>query len=240
MIYVPAGEFLMGSPDRDSHALNLEKPQHWVYLDAFWIDRTEVTNDQYRQCVEAGVCGQPAYWGDARFDGGGYPVVGVTWYSAVAYCEWAGVRLPTEAEWEKAARGGDDRIYPWGDEFDGSRANFCDRNCEESGRDASVDDGYAQTAPVGSYPAGASPYGGLDMAGNVYDWVSDWYDQTFYARSPSHNPLGPASGEYRVVRGGSWRNESADLRSAYRGGTRPELQGSFIGFRCGLSNTAAP
>jgi len=173
MVYVPAGEFIMGSDERDGN----EQPMHTVYLDAFYIDKTAVTNAQYRKCVEAGACDAPRETTD--YDNADYaqhPVVYVNWFQAKAYCEWVGKRLPTEAEWEKAARGTDGRKYPWGNTFDGSRLNFCDKNCTLSWKDPSVDDGYTGTAPVGSYPVGASPYGALDMAGNVYAWVADWYD----------------------------------------------------------------
>jgi len=216
MVYVPAGEFLMGSSDADGEAGAHEKPQHTVYLDAYWIDRTEVTNAQYRKCVEAGACQQPGCWDDENDSAPDRPVVCVTWYDAQAYTAWAGGRLPTEAEWEKAARGTDGRIYPWGDEFDGSRLNYCDRNCGYDWKDTSADDGYAVTAPVGRYPSGASPYGALDMAGNVWEWVADRYEEGYYARSPARNPQGPASGDSRVLRGGAFGNEVWLVRCAYR------------------------
>ena len=193
MVYVPEGEFLMGSPKAEGD--NHEHPQHMVYLDAFWIDKTEVSSAMFARFVEQ--TGHKTYaetsgcgWTDQPGSGNWecvagttwlhpqgpesningleqHPVVQVCWNDAKAYCEWAGRRLPTEAEWEKAARGTDGRIYPWGNEFDGSKLNFCDRNCGFEWRDVGVDDGYAFTAPVGSYPTGASPYGALDMAGNV-------------------------------------------------------------------------
>ncbi len=236
MVYVPAGEFLMGSDE----GYDDEKPVHDVYLDAYWIDRTEVTNAQYRQCVEGGACPEPECWGDDRFNGPDHPVVCVSWEDAVAYCQWAGARLPTEAEWEKAARGTDGREYPWGDTFDGTRLNYCDANCEFEHKDTGVDDGYAQTAPVGSYPAGASPYGALDMAGNVWEWVANWYAEGYYGRSPERNPTGPESGEARVLRGGSWLNYSSRARCAYRNRDIPDDGFSSSGFRCGLSSTSSP
>ena len=221
MVYVPAGEFLMGSGDADGLAEDNEKPQHTVYLGAYWIDRTEVTNAQYRKCVEAGACREPECpysWGhESAYNAPDHPVVCVSWYDARAYAAWVGGWLPTEAEWEKAARGTDGRIYPWGDEFDGNRLNYCDRNCTKGDIDTSVDDGYVVTAPVGSYLSGTSPYGALDMAGNVWEWVADWYDAEYYGRSPARNPQGPASGDYRVLRGGDFGgNAVADARCACR------------------------
>jgi formylglycine-generating enzyme required for sulfatase activity/tRNA A-37 threonylcarbamoyl transferase component Bud32 len=242
MVYVPAGTFWMGSDDSDPDAYSNEKPQHEVYLDAFWIDRTEVTNGQYRRCVADGACNPPSksgssaresYYGNAEFDD--YPVVYVDWSQAEAYCAWAGARLPTEAEWEKAARGDDRRIYPWGDAFDGSRLNFCDRDCQFDWKDEKVDDGYADTAPVGSYPVGASPYGALDMAGNVWEWVADWYADDYYTHSPGNNPQGPGSGTLRVVRGGSWRDPQRYVRAAYRSENGPSYASSYRGFRCARS-----
>jgi formylglycine-generating enzyme required for sulfatase activity len=237
MVHVPAGEFLMGSTNADSDAESDEKPQHTVYLDAFWIDRTEVTRSQYRKCVEAGVCGAPTTcgWGDPTHGGtstADYPVVCVNWSGARAYCKWAGARLPTEAEWEKAARGTDGRVYPWGNSFDGSRLNFCDQNCEYDRRDATANDGHVRTAPVGSYPSGVSPCGALDMAGNVREWVNDWHDGGYYAQSPARNPPGPDLGEYRVIRGGSWLAIRRDVRSADRFRFRPTYADWDLGFRC--------
>jgi len=231
MVYVEAGEFLMGSADDDADAYSDEKPQHEVYLDGFWIDRTEVTNGQYQQCVEAGACEPPgetesytrdSYYGSPQFED--YPVRNVRWDDAVAYCEWAGKRLPTEAEWEKAARGTDGRKYPWGNEApNGTLCNF--------------DGNEGDTVAVGSYPAGASPYGALDMAGNVWEWVADWYDDGYYRGSMDRNPKGPASGSYRVLRGGSWYHDEWFVRSAnryYR--FNPGFRSYFIGFRCARSS----
>jgi serine/threonine-protein kinase len=225
-VYVPAGEFLMGWDGTGVD--DAEMPQHRVYLDAFWIDRTEVTNAMFRRFVAAtsyttwaersgiGAVGgheidQPgANWQHptgpnsdlARREN--HPVVQVSWEDAMAYCAWASRRLPTEAEWEKAARGTDGRVFPWGNDLPtADRANGADRR---------IDDGYAETAPVGSYPAGASPYGVLDMAGNVTEWVSDWWDVSYYAHSPVRNPTGPTTGATmpgwdgptHVTRGGSF------------------------------------
>jgi len=224
MVFVPAGKFIMGSPAGEGE--DDEHPQHTVNLDAFWIDRTEVTNAQYRKCVDAGAC-RVLEWCSAYEDATrvNYPVVCVRWGDAQAYCSWAGGRLPTEAEWEKAARGADGRTYPWGNnEPDCSRANI--GNCVE---DATA---------VGSYPAGASPYGALDMAGNVWEWVADWYGD--YPSGPQANPTGPslpsggAAGGVRVLRGGSWLSDHYGARVAFRIRNDPDDRsgGIVIGFRC--------
>jgi formylglycine-generating enzyme required for sulfatase activity len=233
MVYVPAGEFTMGSDDGDVDV----RPAHTVYMDAFWIDKYEVTNAQYGECVEAGACRAPTTcgWGEPTYGDASkanHPVVCVHRDDAQAYCAWAGARLPTEAEWEKAARGTDEPRWPWGNTFDVSKVNFCDRNCEFEWKDAGVDDGYARTAPVGSFPAGASPYGALDMAGNVWEWVADWYDAHYYAHSPSHNPQGPDSGTHRVLHGGAWSNDKWLVQSAVRDHYVPTETFSDTGFRC--------
>ena len=228
-VSVPAGEFLMGSTDADGMANADEKPQHKVYLEAFQIDRTEVTNAMYAKCAQAGKCQAPSssrsntrdsYYGNPKFDN--YPVTNVSWTDAQAYCAWADARLPTEAEWEKAARGADGRIYPWGnDPADAQRCNF----------NSNVKD----ATPVGAYPAGASPYGALDMAGNVWEWVADWYQEAYYASSPARNPAGPSSGDTRVLRGGSWDNGGGGVRAAYRFGVNPDFGLGSSGFRCARS-----
>ena len=215
MVYVPAGEFIMGSDEGDSD----EQPVHTVYLDAFYIDRTEVTNAQYRECVEAGACDTPA---DTRYydnaDYAQHPVIWVSWNDADAYCRWVGKRLPTEAEWEKAARGTDGRTYPWGEGIDCDHAQYGE--CA------------GQTVPVGSKSKGVSPYGALDMAGNVWEWVTDWYDSDYYARSPFQDPQGPDSGDYRVRRGGSWGSYVWYVRTAFRFYYHPSIAGNLVGFRC--------
>jgi formylglycine-generating enzyme required for sulfatase activity len=222
LMYVPAGESRMGSANTEQDAQRDEQPQHMVYLDAFWIDRTEVTNAMYAKCVKAGACQAP--WnsssdtiGDPRFDN--YPVAGMTWQRAKVYCEWAGRRLPTEAEWEKAARGTDGRVYPWGNmPPDPQRLNY---NANLGG-----------TTEVGSYPAGASPYGALDMAGNLWEWVADWYDNDYYASSPPSNPPGPPPQAYHSCRGGSWNNTAPFVRAAYRGNDDPGKCDGLVGIRC--------
>ena len=203
----------MGSNSGDAD----EKPVHRVYLDEFFIDKYEVTNEQYNQCVSAGPCSP-----NNKYDGftdPRQPVVGVDWNQASTFCSWAGKRLPTEAEWEKAARGTDGRTYPWGEGIDCSRANYGD--C-----------GHGKTKPVGTYPSGASPYGAMDMAGNVWEWVADWYDAKYYQNSPNRNPTGPSSGLSRVLRGGGWYFSPLNLRVAYRLGLNPTDRGSNVGFRC--------
>jgi formylglycine-generating enzyme required for sulfatase activity len=242
MILIPKGEFLMGSAEIDKNAGSEEKPQHMVYLSDYYIDLTEVTNGMYRVCVDAGACSEPQegtsytreyYYDNTEYDD--YPVINVDWYQARTYCEWRGSRLPTEAEWEKAARGIDGRIFPWGNSFDGKLANFCDNSCPFDWTDKNVDDGYPDTSPAYSYPSGASPYGLLNMAGNVYEWVQDWYLDTYYQNSPFENPLGPPDDEYHVVRGGSWSDGSIGLRVAYRSTNAPTDYSGSIGFRCASS-----
>jgi len=213
MVKVPAGEFTMGSNSGSKD----EKPVHRVYLDEFHMDKYEVTNEQYNQCVSAGTCSS-----NKKFNGftdPRQPVVGVNWSQADTYCKWAKKRLPTEAEWEKTARGTDGRTYPWGEGIDCSKANYS--KC-----------GHEKTKPVGLYPSGASSYGAMDMAGNVWEWCSDWYDKKYYRNSPNRNPKGPSSGSYRVLRGGGWGYAPFNLRASLRGRYYPSVGGNYIGFRC--------
>jgi formylglycine-generating enzyme required for sulfatase activity len=238
MVGVPAGEFPMGS----TQGFIDEQPVHTVYVDGFWIDKTEMTNEQFAAFLnekgnqeEGGAMWLNVNSEDCLIEqvGGKYqpksgyanhPVVGVTWYGAARYCEWAGARLPTEAEWEYAARGPEGRGFPWGDEFDCKLCNSWGGDC----------DGYDRTAPVGSFPAGASWCGALDMLGNVWEWVADWYDAGYYANSPPRNPTGPSSGMYRVQRGGSWYSGAHTQTSPrwYRGYDIPNLSYNYLDFRC--------
>jgi formylglycine-generating enzyme required for sulfatase activity len=197
-----------------------------VTLDGYYMDTYEVTNVQYEAYVTTGGGEASNYASDARFNGGQQPVVGVDWEDASGYCTWAGLRLPTEAEWEKAARGTDGRIYPWGDE----RAT-CERAVMDDGGDGCGQGSGAWD--VGSKPDGVSPYGAHDMAGNVWEWVHDWYDSDYYNASPERNPLGPeARATYRVLRGGSWFNNPGYLRASYRYRVDPSNRDYRFGFRC--------
>lgn len=221
-VYVPAGEFEMGSAMDDPRADEDEKPLHRVYLDSFWMDRTEVTNEMYAQCTVSGVCSPPAH--SFRFlqpEYASHPAIGISWFQAQTYCEWAGRRLPTEAEWEKAAHGADRRIYPWGNTPPTSELlNF----------DQIVDD----TTPAGSYPNGVSPYGALDMAGNAWEWVADWYDPEYYARSPAANPTGGSAGILKVLRGGDRNSNPDNIRVTERFWAFPG-RNDLDGFRCAES-----
>jgi eukaryotic-like serine/threonine-protein kinase len=211
----------MGSEYNDADSD--EQPEHRVWLDAFWIYQTEVTNAMYRQCVEEDACqlpGDTTKYQDADY--ADHPVVRLSWYDADAYCQWSGGQLPTEAQWEKAARGTDGRKYPWGNES---------LTCSLANYSGCIDG----TAPVGSYDAGVSPYGALDMAGNVWEWVADWYDISYYSRSPYENPAGPTDGNFRVIRGGSWFADDRYLRVSFRLRYYPDFSVNYFGFRCLLS-----
>ena len=205
-----------------------------MLLRSFWIDQTEVTNGQYAHCVEQRVCQPPQriasysipdYYGNAEYDQ--YPVIYVNWDDADTFCRWAGRRLPTEAEWERAARGTDERIYPWGDQA--PQAGLLNYNLR-----------VGDTAPVGSYPAGASPYRVMDMAGNVAEWVSDWYDPAYYSESAYSDPGGPIATKYRVVRGGSWLDNQYSVRAGLRHFYPPDSAFINLGFRCAESTPAPP
>jgi formylglycine-generating enzyme required for sulfatase activity len=278
MVYVPAGEFAMGTAEASfpraldqclfdgggdicsPALLEDETPQHMVYLDAYWIDQTEVMVRMFRAFVQA-----TGYETVAEKEGAGtvwveedqrwqyqfgadwqhpngpnttvvdnHPVVQVSWEDAAAYCQWAGGRLPTEAEWERAARGPDNAQYPWGNEFDGTRLNYCDANCTWKQKDDQFNDGYSTTAPAGSYPSGASWCGALDLAGNVTEWVQDWYMGHYYLISPAINPGGPKDGQQRAIRGGSWNDGRFYSRITPRNyaGALQSGRSSRLGFRC--------
>ncbi len=229
LVLVPAGEFRMGSSRDDvsaegDEAGEDEKPRHAVVLPGYYMGRYEVTVAQYaRFCRESGrrMNDQPSLAGPdhpnprrSSGDGPDYPVVNVTWHDAGAYCEWAGLRLPTEAEWEKAARGGSDTRFWWGDKASHDRANY---------------DSEGMT-PVGSYPP--NPYGIYDTAGNVWEWCSDWYSESYYSGGPNVDPPGPAAGSTKVHRGGSWMNYPYYLRPAIRYSSEPGRWSRLIGFRC--------
>jgi sulfatase modifying factor 1 len=275
-VYVPAGEFEMGNTgvqwvwagslrggDLDLQVFTDEQPQHTVYVDAFWMDQTEVTVAMFRAFVEATgyrTSAEREGWGNPWREGpmeeewpkvpgadwlhphgpessaeDDHPVVQVSWDDAAAYCEWAGGHLPTEAQWEKVARGRLGRLWPWGNTYDGTRGSFCDAQCPiERWKHNTYDDGYALTAPVGSFPSGASPYGALDMAGNVWEWVADWYDDSYYADSPPENPSGPDSGTVRAMRGGSWFDTESWVRCTVRHQNPPWSRCDDVGFRCAM------
>ncbi len=231
MVYVPAGEFIMGSdPDVDPMTDELDElPQHKVFLDAYFIDKHEVSNADYTQFVEATGHRNSIFWDNPKFNHPDQPVVGVTWGDVSAYAAWIGKRLPTEAEWEKAARGTDGRIWPWGNEFDPTKCNFDD----ERKFDGHLD-GFAMAAPVKSFEQGASPYGALNMVGNAAEWVADWFDMEYYAVSPAENPKGPPTSGMgkKSWRGASWFAGSEQMRCAFREYDDIVASGQILGFRC--------
>ncbi len=206
-----------------------EAPARTVWVDAFFIDRLETTQEEYARCVEVGACSEPHHvdmtgnpdtYGDVAFSS--RPVVGLSWYQANDYCTWAGKRLPTEAEWERAARGEDGRPYPWGD---------ADPSCDLAQYSGC---GY-EPLEVGTLPAGASPFGVLDMAGNVSEWVADWYSWDAYETQPAENPQGPAAGSYKVLRGGSWTCGPEAMTTFARAHARPDVPLGATGVRCARS-----
>jgi formylglycine-generating enzyme required for sulfatase activity len=234
---VPTGVFWMGSDDRDPETAPDEQPRHLVVVGVFDLDIHEVANYCYERFVLDGgyverawwsetgwawrarhTVSQPAFWGDQALRVPTHPVVGVSWFEADAYCRWRRGRLPTEAEWEKGARGADGQRYPWGAEWSPDHANG----------DVAV----GRITPVGTYPRGVSPHGLHDMAGNVWEWVRDWYGKAFYVESPRSNPLGPATGDSRVLRGGAWNFPPRQLRAAARTHLPPETRIRYLGFRC--------
>lgn len=248
-VYVPEGKFMMGTSDEqlqlmiaqhpdwknglmmhdlDGNLIIAEQPQHSVHLDSYWIDQTEVTNAMFAQCVEVGVCDEPnresshtreKYFGNPEYND--YPVVWIGWNQARSYCEWVGRRLPTEAEWEKAARGTDERRYPWGEEISCNFANYAG-GCA------------GDTSPVGSYPDGASPFGALDMAGNAFEWVNSLYADYPYEAGVGRENITDRD-NWRVLRGGSWHTDGRATRSAHRGASDPGMARPDGGFRCASS-----
>ena len=274
MVLIPAGEFLMGTdpaeipelvklvkqwlPEADASWFEDEMPRHTVSVNAFYMDAYEVTNAQYKKFVQATGHSEPVGWdieGDTlkdgfkpwenkNYNGDNQPVVCVSWEDAKAYAEWVGKRLPTEAEWEKAGRGGlAGKRYVWGDDWPPAKnsGNFTDETSKKAFPNWKIidgyDDGYAYTAPVGSYKPNG--YGLYDMAGNVWEWCADWYGKSYYANSPKSNPKGPDSGDARVLRGGSWYGAGTSLlRVVARSYYDPALIFNNVGFRCaGLSVT---
>jgi len=251
MVLIPAGEFLMGTseeelaawlkahPDREREYYAHDMPQHKVDLDAYYMYTTEVTVAQYRkfcQATKRQMPPEPAWkWQDT------HPIVNVSWEDAKAYAAWAGVLLPTEAQWEKAARGGDRRVFPWGDAWPPPKGagNFADQTMKASGGVPGLTyidgytDGYVYTSPVGAFAA--NPYGIHDLAGNVWEWCADWYDGEYYQPAPQRNPTGPATGDARVLRGGAWDSTYPVVcRAAVRYWLTPGLRGLLFGFRCVL------
>jgi formylglycine-generating enzyme required for sulfatase activity len=221
MVLVPGGPFEMGSNNGNPD----ERPVHPVTLAAFYVDQHEVTNAQYRRCEEAGDCDTPGCLRPYEaLDKADHPVVCVSWFQAKAYCEWRDARLPTEAEWEKAARGDDGPTYPWGEIITCQVANYGgtlkDNGC------------VGATSRVRAYPTGVSPYGVYDMGGNVWEWTADWYDSSYYGISPTENPLGPNKGSFKVMRGGSWHRYERHVRATYRNYYGPDSLEGDIGFRC--------
>ena len=224
MALIPRGEFTMGS---NEHA---DETPHQVVLDAYYIDKFEASNKDYKEFLRETGHTAPAYWDDPRLNGPEQPVVGVNWYDASKFCEWKGKRLPTEAEWERAAKGPRGSHYPWGHKLDQGKANYGQH--------------VGKTMPVNSYPQGASDYGVYNMAGNVFEWVSDWYDPSYYNVSPALNPEGPAigvnfanQGAVKVLKGGSWLAPSSSLHTSHRFWNQPENNsyGVGLGFRCAAS-----
>ncbi|MEE8493129.1 MAG: SUMF1/EgtB/PvdO family nonheme iron enzyme [Nitrospirales bacterium] len=232
MVLIPAGPFRMGVPQGARDGGRDEYPNHEVFLDVFYIDTYEVTNGRYLEFIGATGHRKPQHLTrpDRNLWEGGLmpetivnrPVINVDWDDAQAYCTWAGKRLPTEAEWEKASRGADERRFPWGNvEPTDKHLNYNQRWV-----------GHRTLLPVGSYEAGRSPYGLYDTAGNVFEWVADWYDAAYYAKSPKRNPQGPETGSRKVIRGSGWQSETPITRIFNRFGSDPKDRNESTGFRC--------
>lgn len=238
LVLIPAGSFPMGVPQGDRDGGRDEYPRHDVYVDAFYIDKFEVTNGQYLAFVKATGHRIPQnpknatrnlWQGETITESlTDRPVINVDWADAEAYCRWAGKRLPTEAEWEKAAKGTSDRRFPWGNvEPTNKHLNFNQQWIGEK-----------TLMPVGSYEAGKSPFGVYDMAGNVWEWVQDWYDAKYYEKSPAKNPKGPETGTKRVLRGSGWQNETPTVRIFTRVDSDPTIRNESTGFRCAMDAPA--
>ena len=232
MIVIPAGSFPMGVPAGARDGGRDEYPRHDVFVDTFMIDKFEVTNGRYLEFVKSTAHRIPQnprnptrnlWQGESITDSlNDRPVINVDWFDAEAYCRWAGKRLPTEAEWEKAAKGTSDRRFPWG-------------NVEPTSKHLNYNQqwiGEKTLMPVGSYEAGKSPYGVYDMAGNVWEWVNDWYDAGYYEKSPKKNPKGPDTGAKKVIRGAGWQNETPTVRIFTRVESDPTVRNESTGFRC--------
>ena len=220
MVLIPEGEFLMGDED----GLPDSRPMHRTRLSSYWIDKYEVTNAQYRLCVKSGACLPPKdrqIFDDA--ERAQYPVTNVTWAQARTFCQWRGRRLPTEAEWEKAARGTDGRRYPWGNSVELIKNLVKEQPARAIGQ---------RPAAIGSFPATMSPYGVFDLVGNAWEWVSDWYAEEYYSVAPPRDPQGPLRGSFRVLRGGDWSQSPLELRASYRGWDEMSYWGPTLGFRC--------
>ena len=221
MVFIPEGYFPMGS----SSGKDNEKPLHFIYTKAFFIDKHEVSNAEYTKFTQATNHRKPAFWEDKTLNFSDHPVVGVNWSDAMAYAKWKGGRLPTEAEWEKSARGKDDRLWPWGQKFDKGFLFYYVNIFGE-------DDNYKKTAPVNHFQSGASPFGLLNMSGNVWEWCLDWYGKNFYKISPELNPQGPMSkGKYKVLRGGSYLNSIDGVQVVRRSRNHPQIRNEIYGFR---------
>ena len=233
MILIPGGQFMMGSDE--SNANSHEKPSHSIHLDAYYIDKFEVTRADYEEFILArgyqrsefwskegwnfiqeNEIDMPPQWNVKMFANPNFPASGISWYEAEAYANWRGKRLPTEAEWEKASKGNTGYHYPWGSSFDSTHILYV---------------GLSRLLTVESFPSGASPYGGLDMAGSVWEWVSDWYSEDYYKNSPLKNPKGPDSGTQKILRGGSWRSNRRQFRCSYRYPNEPQWRQVDVGFR---------
>jgi formylglycine-generating enzyme required for sulfatase activity len=228
LVLIPAGPFLMGSETGQKD----ERPVHRVELDAFYIDKYEVTVSRYARFLHAQHPERPFLWKQAIQSGQGQkPVIGVDWHDAKEYCEWAGRRLPTEAEWEKAARGDDQRTYPWGNDPP-------TRTHANAGQRTWI--GYETLGVVGSHARGSSSYGVTDLAGNAWEWVVDRYDEAYYTAAPEKNPQGPRAGPLRVLRGGAWNSEPAVIRSANRAAYAPSARRNDVGFRCAMDGDSEP